>query len=178
MTIPSYGQPVYVTLYSLINKAWQYNSYTFTESGAPVLAALTSPAPGSTLTGTSATFTWTAGGAVTEYQIRVGTTGAGSDNLLKQTTTALTSSLVSNIPAYGQPLYVTLYSLINKAWQSNRLHSHRVGRARAGGAHLARAGHDAHRLQRDLQMDSRRRRHRVRASRSAPPAQAPRIFSS
>ena len=117
--IPSYGMKLYIRLYSLINKAWQYTDYNCTESGAPIPAALISPTPGSTLSGSSATFTWTAGGGVTLYQIRIGTTSAGSSNLLKLQTTALTSGLVSNIPTYGVPLYVRLYSLINGAWQSS-----------------------------------------------------------
>ena len=115
--IPTNGVKLHVRFFSLVNKAWKYKDYTYTQGGAPVLAALTSPVPGSTLSGSSATFTWTAGGGVTLYQIRVGTTGAGSNNLLKLQTTALTSGLISNIPTYGAPLYVRLYSLINGAWQ-------------------------------------------------------------
>ena len=117
VTVPAYGVKLYVRLYSLINKVWQYKDYTYTQSGAPVLAALTTPTPGSTLTGSTATFNWTAGGGVTYYQIRVGTTGAGSNNLFKLQTTALTSGIVSGIPTYGVTLYVRLYSLVNGAWQ-------------------------------------------------------------
>ena len=82
-------------------------------------AGITSPTPGTTLSGSTVTFSWWAGAGVTQYQIRAGTTGAGSSDLLKLTTTALTSGLVSNIPVYGQTVYVTLYSMINKAWQYN-----------------------------------------------------------
>jgi hypothetical protein len=116
--IPTYGQTLYARLYSKIDGVWQYTDYTYTESGAPVPAALTSPAPGSTLTGSSATFTWTAGGGVTEYEFFLGTTGAGSDNLDSlRSVTALSSGLVSNIPTYGQTLYARLYSKINGVWQ-------------------------------------------------------------
>ena len=117
VTVPAYGVKLYVRLYSLINKVWLYKDYTYTQSGAPVLAAITSPTPGSTLTGSTATFNWTAGGGVTYYQIRVGTKGAGSNDLLKLQGTVLTTGLVSNIPTYGVTLYVRLYSLINGAWQ-------------------------------------------------------------
>jgi Na+/H+ antiporter NhaD/arsenite permease-like protein len=115
--IPTYGVKLYVRLYSLINKAWQYKDYTVTESGSPVLAALSSPTPGSTLTGSSATFGWTAGGGVTLYEIRVGTTGAGSKDLLVLFTTALSSGVVNSIPTTGGKLYVRLYSEINGVWQ-------------------------------------------------------------
>ena len=118
--IPTTGAPLYARLYSLINGAWQYSDYTYTEFGTPVPAALTSPTPGSALTGSSATFTWSAGVAVTMYEFRLGTTGPGSTNVYNSaeaTTTALTSGLVSNIPTNGTPLYARLYSLIKGAWQ-------------------------------------------------------------
>ena len=79
--IPTNGVTLYARLYSLINGAWQYNDYTYTEFGTPVPAALTSPTPGSTLTGSSATFTWSAGMGVTRYEFRLGTTGPGSSNV-------------------------------------------------------------------------------------------------
>ncbi|HWG21331.1 MAG TPA: hypothetical protein VG225_12445, partial [Terracidiphilus sp.] len=85
-------------------------------------AALISPAPGSTLTGTSATFSWTAGVGVKMYELRLGTTGPGSSdvyNVSGTTTTALTSPLITNIPAYGVTLYARLYSWINGGWQHN-----------------------------------------------------------
>ncbi len=116
--ILTYGVTVYARLYSLINGVWQYTDYTYTESGAPVPAALTSPAPGSTLTGSSATFTWTAGGGVTKYEFLLGTTGPGSDNLdYLASATALSSGLVSNIPTNGGTVYARLYSLIGGVWQ-------------------------------------------------------------
>ena len=120
--IPTNGATLYARLYSLINGAWQYNDYTYTESGTPVPAVLTSPTPGSSLTGSSATFTWSAGVGVTLYEFRLGTTGPGSSNVYNSaeaTTTALTSGLVSNIPTNGATLYARLYSMINGAWQYN-----------------------------------------------------------
>ena len=109
-------------IYSWINGAWQYNDYTYTESGTPVPAALTSPAPGSKLTGSSATFTWSAGTGVSLYEFRLGTTGPGSRdvyNSAEATTTALTSGLISNIPTNAATLYARIYSWINGAWQYN-----------------------------------------------------------
>jgi hypothetical protein len=116
--IPINGKTLYVRLYSMINGAWQYTDSTYTEYITPVPAALISPAPGSTLTGSTATFGWTVGTSVTQYQIRIGTSGAGSNNLLSLTTTALSSGVVSNIPTIGGKLYVRLYSMIGGAWQS------------------------------------------------------------
>ena len=72
-----------VRLMSYIGSAWQFNDYTYTMS-AGVKAVMTSPTPGSTLTGSSATFSWTAGSGVASYWLMVGTNGAGSANILSQ----------------------------------------------------------------------------------------------
>ena len=92
------------------------HDYTCTEYITPVQAVLTSPTPGRTL-GASATFEWTVGTSVTEYQIRIGTISAGSSNLFSLTTTALSTGAVNNIPTTGGTVYVRLYSLIAGAWQ-------------------------------------------------------------
>jgi len=116
--IPTTGGTLYVRLYSLINGAWQYNDYTYTEASPAVPATMTSPTPGSTLTSSSATFSWTTGTLVTQYDVHVGTTGAGSSNIFAGTVTT-TSKTVTGIPTTGGTLNVRLYSLINGAWQYN-----------------------------------------------------------
>jgi hypothetical protein len=115
--IPTTGGTLYVRLYSLINAVWQYNDYTYTEAAATP-AAMSTPTPGSTLTGAAATFTWTAGTEVTEYDLHVGTTGPGSSNIFGGTV-AGQSKNVTGIPTTGGTLYVRLYSLINAVWQYN-----------------------------------------------------------
>jgi hypothetical protein len=114
--IPTTGGTLYVRLLSLINGVWQHNDYTYTEASTAVPATMTSPTAGSTLTSSSATFTWTAGTGVTEYDLHVGTTGAGSSNIFAGVVTTLSKS-VTGIPTTGGTLYVRLYSLINGAWQ-------------------------------------------------------------
>jgi hypothetical protein len=119
--LPTSGT-VYVRVYSYVGGYWSSIDYTFKESGASVPAVLTSPTPGSTLTGPSATFTWSASVGVTTYLFRLGTTGPGSRdvyNAAELTTTALTTGVVSGIPTFGQTLYARLYSYINGAWQYN-----------------------------------------------------------
>jgi hypothetical protein len=123
--IPTNGVTLYARLSSKINGAWQYNDYTYTESGTPAPAVLISPpspTPGSTLTGSSATFSWSGGGGVTQYEFRLGTTGPGSSdvyNSAEAATTALTTGLVSGIPTNRVTLYARLSSKINGAWQDN-----------------------------------------------------------
>ena len=114
--IPTTGGTLNVRLYSLISGAWQYIDYTYTESSPATPATMSTPAPGSMLTGSSATFTWTAGSQVTEYDLHVGTTGAGSSNIFGGTVTGQ-SKTITGIPTTGGTLNVRLYSLIAGAWQ-------------------------------------------------------------
>jgi len=114
--IPVTGGTLNVRLYSLIAGTWQYIDYTFTEFTMPVPAAMTAPTPSSTLTGSSVTFSWTTGTLVTQYDLHVGTTGAGSSNIFGGTVTGQ-SKTITGIPTTGGTLYVRLYSFINKAWQ-------------------------------------------------------------
>src|SRR5208283_6220164 len=117
--IPSNGQTVYVRLYSLINGAWQYNSYTYTASGSPIAASLTTPTPNTTtpLSGSTVTFTWNPGNVATNFEFWVGTLGYGTTNLYNSGDTGATSATLTNLPTNGSTVYVRLYSLIDGAWQ-------------------------------------------------------------
>jgi hypothetical protein len=79
---------------------------------------MTSPTAGSTLTGSTVTFSWTAGSHVEQYDLHVGTTGLGSNNIFAGAITTQSQS-VTGIPTTGGTLYVRLYSLIAGAWQYN-----------------------------------------------------------
>jgi predicted outer membrane repeat protein len=114
--LPGNGQPVYARLYSYINGAWQYTSYTYTASGSPTPAALTTPAPSSKLTGTSIAFSWSPGNVAKNFELWVGTT-AGSTNIYNSGSVTATTETVNGLPSNGQPVYVRLYSYIDGAWQ-------------------------------------------------------------
>jgi len=105
-----------VRLMSYINSAWQYNDYTYTMNAASK-AVMSSPTPGSTLTSSSATFSWTAGSGVSNYWLYVGSNGAGSANIFSQGGTQRTRT-VTGLPASGT-LYVRLMSYIGSGWQYN-----------------------------------------------------------
>ncbi|HEY6445984.1 MAG TPA: hypothetical protein VIY53_05950 [Acidobacteriaceae bacterium] len=113
--LPTSGGTLFVALKSLIDGAWQTENYTFTETGTAAAATLTSPASGTVL-GPAATFSWTPGTGVTEYQLLLGTQGASSSNLYKSVITQNRSVTISNLPRGGQTLYVTLESLIDGNW--------------------------------------------------------------
>jgi len=116
--LPTSGLPIYATLSTLINGVWRSNSYTYAASGAPARAVLLSPVPGSTLANANATFTWSTGGAVTLYQLTLGSAPGGNDLYSSGQVTA-TSVNVTGLPTTGTPIYATLSSLINGGWSSN-----------------------------------------------------------
>jgi hypothetical protein len=87
---------------------------TGTETFKP--PALTIPTPSTTLSGSSATFTWTPGSAKF-FKFRLGTT-AGSNNIYGIGQTEKTSVTVSDLPTNGETIYARLYYLIGSAWQS------------------------------------------------------------
>lgn len=116
ITSPGDGQPVYVTLWSLVNGVWQSSSDVFTDY-AKTKARITSPANGSTLTTTQPLFQWDAGLGVTKYALWLGTSAGGHDIAAVDTGNFTGSSL--QVPATGRQVHATLFSMINGAWQSN-----------------------------------------------------------
>ena len=82
----------------------------------PTQAAITSPANGSTLAGSSALFTWSPGTGALEYWLAVGTTGAGSTNIYSNSQALNTSITVFNLPLGGGPVYVRLYTRSGAGW--------------------------------------------------------------
>ena len=114
--LPTNGATIYVRLWSVISGTLEYNDYTYTE-GTFAAAAMTSPAPGSTLTGSSTTFTWTAGSGAAAYYLFVGTTPGGYD-LVNIGPTAATSATVK-LPTNGATIYVRLWSVISGTLEYN-----------------------------------------------------------
>jgi hypothetical protein len=119
-TLPANGVEVYARLYSKINGAWQYNDYVYTEGGTPTPASLTSPTPGiGTILGTTnVNFQWTAGIAVSDYQLNLSAIAAGDSDLYTYKGTAITAT-APTLPANGAKVYARLYSKINGVWQYN-----------------------------------------------------------
>ena len=113
--IPTNGTTAYARLFSMIDGAWQTEDYTFTEAGTPASVSLVSPAPGSRLSGSAMTFSWTAGSA-TAYRLFLGTNGSGSSNLFNSGSIASTSATVDSVPASGDTVYVRLLWLAGGEW--------------------------------------------------------------
>jgi hypothetical protein len=115
VTLPINGVKVYARLYQRINGVWQSADTTYTEGGTITLATL-SPTAGTVLT-SSQTFSWANGVGPTAYELYLGTTGVGSDNLYSSGQTTATSEAVT-LPTYGVTVYARLYQRINGVWQS------------------------------------------------------------
>src|SRR5207244_3777440 len=106
-SLPTSGT-VYVRLWSHLVSGWVFNDYTYTGRGA---ASIKWPAAGATLSGSSVTFDWDAGNAVTQYWIYVGTTGAGSADIYSASAGTAQSVTVNTVPTSGT-VYVRLWSLL------------------------------------------------------------------
>jgi hypothetical protein len=116
--LPTNGETVYVRLYSLTGGVWLFNDYTFT-AFTETPATMISPSGGSAFSGPSQIFTWNAGAGVTEYALRIGSTGVGSTNLYNGPATTVLSATVSGLPTNGETVYVRLYSLTGGVWLFN-----------------------------------------------------------
>jgi hypothetical protein len=82
-------------------------------------AAITSPTPGSQLTRTSVTFTWSGGVGVEQYQFFVGTWGVGAANIYRADYIPGTAASVTiPVPADGVTLHVRLMQELNGVWQT------------------------------------------------------------
>jgi hypothetical protein len=116
--LPVNGETLYARLYSFIGGAWHYLDYTYTAESptAASQAVLTSPAPNSMFTGSSVTFTWSAGVDVTEYYLLLGSNGVGSGNLYNSGYTTHKSAIVTGLPVNGETVYARLFSSIGGTW--------------------------------------------------------------
>ena len=113
--LPTLGERLYVRLASLTSAGWQSRDYIYTAAYF-AKAFIQSPLPGSVLTGTSVTFTWSRGSGASQYHIYVGSTGAGSNNVFSLNTGSANSQTASGLPTNGSTLYVRIWTLIDGSW--------------------------------------------------------------
>jgi hypothetical protein len=116
-TLPASGVTVYVRLWSNVGGAWVFNDYTYTALTG-VRATMISPTPGSVLTGSPVTFTWTPGAGVTQYVLYFGTTPGGLE-LGSANAGALTSYAATLPTTPGLAIYVRLWSSFDGTWVFN-----------------------------------------------------------
>jgi hypothetical protein len=115
-TLPTDGSKIYVTLLTQIKGQWANNQYWYTAPNLNI-SNITSPSKGSTLSGASVTFTWTAARGGTAYKMWVGSTpGAHDIDIATGSYPEGVQTTVHDLPTNGQVLYVTVYAFINGAW--------------------------------------------------------------
>lgn len=117
--LPTDGRTLYATLWSLIGGAYQSTTAMYAASGgsAPVPAALTSPANGSTLSGADVTFQWNAPAGAMLYQVWVGNSpGAYDVGYFPLAGTMGTSTTATGLPTDGRKLYVRLWTAFDSGY--------------------------------------------------------------
>jgi hypothetical protein len=91
-------------------------SATYSTTGA---ATLVSPTPGSTLPGSSVTFTWASAPGATVYALNLTGTGRHSTHLYTSGNITATSVAVTGLPTDGSTINAQLWALVNNAWVSS-----------------------------------------------------------
>lgn len=105
--LPTNGETLYVRLTTYFGSIQMQTDYTYSAASA---AALTSPAPGTVLSGSSVTFSWKASAQATSYILWLGNTGVGSYNLYSSPSLTGTSIAVTKLPTAGGTIYARLYT--------------------------------------------------------------------
>ena len=105
----------YLTATGVFN--WHTRIASFRFPGCSTIAVMLSPTPGSTLSGSSVTFSWTTGTGTNGYQLYVGTS-PGAYDVYYGPLQYTTSATVAGLYASGT-LYVRLWSRMASSWQYN-----------------------------------------------------------
>jgi hypothetical protein len=101
------------------NNGGSFNDlWKFTPIPPTLTPSLTTPAPGSTLPGSTVAFAWSnPGNIATRFVLRLGTTIFGSMDVYHPSPTTATMAQVSAIPTIGTYLYARLWYYLNGKWQ-------------------------------------------------------------
>jgi hypothetical protein len=119
--LPTDGRTIYVRLWWLISGAsWAAADYTYTAGGSGGgggggTPAITAPKPGSTLSGSGQTFTWTAGAGISRYWLYLGSTAGGSDLLDRDMGSSVTITAAA-LPTDGRTIHARLWWYGGGGW--------------------------------------------------------------
>ena len=95
--------------------------------------AMSTPAQGSTLSGSSVTFTWTEGAGASAYWLDIGNAAGGNNYYSSGNLGTALSTTANGLPTDGSTVYATLYSLIDDVWTPNAYTYTAYNPAGAGG---------------------------------------------
>jgi hypothetical protein len=119
-SLPTDGSTVWVTWYYDINGTWGDAEYSYTAFNAGAAkGVMLLPPPGSTLPGSSVTFTWAAGSGATAYALDAGSSPGGNQYYQSGNLGNVLSATASGLPTDGSAVYVTLWSLVLGQWTYN-----------------------------------------------------------
>ncbi|MGA8428573.1 MAG: protease pro-enzyme activation domain-containing protein [Candidatus Sulfotelmatobacter sp.] len=119
-SLPTNGTAVWARWYYLVSGTWQFIDYSYTAfGGSSGTGMITSPAPNSNLTGSTVTFSWSAGSSATAYWLDAGSSAGAHDYYSSGNLGTALTTTVSGLPTNGSTVYVTLYSLVSGTWVGN-----------------------------------------------------------
>jgi hypothetical protein len=113
-TLPTDGSAIYATLNGYAGGKWTVQDTATYTAATIVRAQILSPAKGSTLTGSTVTFSWTGESGATSYQLWLGRT-LGAHDLAVIGTTQL-SGTVTTLPTDGSQVFATLNGYAGGKW--------------------------------------------------------------
>ena len=116
--LPTDSSPIYVRLWIISNGIWQSRDFQYTAASTsnPQLAEIIHPTPGSTLNGSTVTFTWSDVGA-DQYWLEVGASPNSAEYGGGDQSTN-TWATISGLPVDGSTVYVRLWTIRGGSWQS------------------------------------------------------------
>ena len=114
--LPTDGSTVYVRLWTIRNGVWESADFQYSTGSATGLAQITTPAPNSTLSSDTVTFSWSDVGA-DQYWLEIGSTLGGSSYGGGDQGTN-TSAIIPGLPTDGSTVYVRLWTIRNGVWES------------------------------------------------------------
>lgn len=116
--LPTDASTLYVRLW-YYNNSWLYVDSSYTADNSGGVPSLTSPAPGSTLSGSSVNFSWNANGTnVSEWWLYAGSSVGSSSYLNSGSLGGATSHQITALPVDGSTVHIRLWYKNAGTWKS------------------------------------------------------------
>jgi len=122
--LPIDGTKIYARLWWVQNGTWAYADTAYNAAstggggggGVSTMPAVVTPTANSILSGSSQTFTWTAGSGASSFWLYLGKT-AGSNDLFDRSVGSSLSVTAGGLPTDGRTIYARLWWMRNGAWE-------------------------------------------------------------
>src|SRR5664280_317388 len=117
--LPTNRSQIYATLSGTVDGTTYTVQDTAIYIAYTIQGVITTPTPGSTFTGPTVTFNWTAGTGSSAYWLDIGNVPGGNQYYQSGNLGNILTATVNNLPTDGSTVYVTLYSLVGSQWVAN-----------------------------------------------------------